>query len=45
MHCVHSWFNANKIDGSARISLSIYNNEEDCRKVIEEIRKIHNLVK
>jgi cysteine desulfurase/selenocysteine lyase len=44
MHCVHSWFNANKIDGSARISLSIYNNEEDCRKVIEEVKKISNLL-
>lgn len=44
-HCVHSWFNSNKIDGSARISLSIYNTEEDCKKVIEEIKKIANLVK
>lgn len=44
-HCVHSWFNSNKIDGSARISLSIYNTEEDCRKAIEEIKKIQNLVK
>ena len=45
MHCVHSWFNSNKIDGSARISLSIYNTEEDCRKVIEEMKKICNLVR
>ena len=45
MHCVHSWFNSNKIDGSARISLNIYNTEEDCRKVIEEIKKIQSLVK
>jgi cysteine desulfurase / selenocysteine lyase len=45
MHCVHSWFNSNKIDGSARISLSIYNTEEDCRKVVDEIKKIQNLVK
>jgi len=44
MHCVHSWFNSNKIDGSARISLSVYNTEEDCRKVIEEIKKIKSLI-
>ena len=44
-HCVHSWFNANNIKGSARISLSIYNTEEECRKVIEELKKIQNLVK
>lgn len=42
-HCVHSWFNSNKIDGSARISLSIYNTEEECKKVINEIKKIYNL--
>ena len=44
MHCVHSWFNSNKLDGSARISLSIYNTEEDCKKVIEEIKRIKNLM-
>lgn len=44
-HCVHSWFNANNIEGSARISLSIYNTEEECLKLIEEIKKICSLIK
>lgn len=43
-HCVHSWFNANNIDGSARISLSIYNTEEECKVLIKEIGKIKNLI-
>ena len=44
-HCVHSWFNANNIEGSARISLSVYNTEEECEKLIEEVKKIKNLIK
>jgi cysteine desulfurase/selenocysteine lyase len=43
-HCVHSWFNANGLDGSARISLSVYNTEEECKVLIEEIKKISNLI-
>jgi len=43
-HCVHSWFNANNVEGSARISLSVYNTEEECKRLIEEIRKIKNFV-
>lgn len=43
-HCVHSWFNANGVEGSARISLSVYNTEEECRVLIEEIKKIKSLV-
>ena len=39
-HCVHSWFNKNKLKGSARASLYLYNNEEDVRTFIEEIKKI-----
>lgn len=39
-HCCHSWFNANKIDGSVRASLYLYNNQEDCDKLIENIKKI-----
>ena len=29
MHCVHSWFNSRGIDGTARASLYLYNNESD----------------
>lgn len=43
-HCVHSWFNANNIDGSARISLSIYNTEEECKLLVEELKKIKSLI-
>ena len=43
-HCVHSWFNANNIDGSARISLSIYNTEEECKLLVEELKKIKSQI-
>ena len=29
MHCVHSWFNSRGIDGTARASAYLYNNESD----------------
>ena len=29
MHCVHSWFNSRGINGTARASAYLYNNEED----------------
>ena len=28
-HCVHAWFNKHNLKGSARVSLYLYNNEED----------------
>jgi len=43
-HCVHSWFNANNIEGSARISLSVYNTEEECEILISEIKKLCSLL-
>ena len=42
-HCVHSWFNAHKLEGSVRISLYLYNTKEDCDKIFEEIKKINEL--
>jgi len=45
MHCVHSWFNKHKIEGSARASLYFYNTEEECRIFIEEVSKIAKLMK
>ena len=39
-HCCHSWFNANKIDGSVRSSLYLYNNLEDFKILIENLKKI-----
>jgi len=40
MHCVHSWFNAHNLRGSARISLYLYNTKEECNIVMDEIKKI-----
>jgi len=39
-HCCHSWFNAQKLDGSVRASLYLYNNIEDCNKFIDNLKKI-----
>jgi len=43
-HCVHSWFNANKIDGSARASLYLYNTEEEAKKFVEAVNKLCTFV-
>jgi len=43
MHCVHSWFHANGLDGSARASLYFYNTEEECNVFVDSIRKIAKL--
>jgi len=42
-HCVHSWFNAKNLEGSARASLYLYNTEEDCKIFLEEFEKISKL--
>ena len=42
-HCVHSWFNANKIDGSARASLYFYNTEEEAKLFVEAVKKLVSL--
>ena len=39
-HCVHSWFNAHKVDGSARASVYLYNTEEEAKIFVEEVMKI-----
>jgi cysteine desulfurase/selenocysteine lyase len=38
--CVHSWFNARKVKGAVRISLHIYNSEDDIKKVAEWLKQI-----
>lgn len=45
MHCVHSWFNARGINGSARVSLYLYNTETEVGVFVEEVKKIIKLVK
>jgi cysteine desulfurase/selenocysteine lyase len=42
-HCVHSWFNARKLDGSLRASLYLYNNKEDCEKLLAGLNDILSL--
>ena len=37
MHCVHSWFNSRKIEGTARASVYLYNNEADVRKFTDAV--------
>ena len=44
-HCVHSWFNANGIDGSARASLYLYNTEDEVIKFVDAIKKLCRLSK
>jgi cysteine desulfurase/selenocysteine lyase len=39
-HCVHSWFNANKIDGSARASFYLYNTENEAKLFVEKLKEI-----
>jgi len=40
MHCVHSWFNARKMKGSARASLYFYNTEQEAHRFVEEVKRI-----
>jgi len=42
-HCVHSWFNAHNIDGSARASLYLYNTKDEAEIFVEELSKIISL--
>lgn len=42
-HCVHSWFNAHKIEGSVRVSLYLYNNKEEAEKFLDAVGKIARL--
>ncbi len=42
-HCVHSWFNAHGIDGSARVSLYLYNTKEEAKVFIDNLKEISKL--
>ena len=44
-HCVHSWFNAHKMNGCIRASLYLYNTEEEVDKFIEAIKELCKLGK
>lgn len=42
-HCVHSWFNANKVKGSARVSLYLYNTMGEAKVFIDTLKEILKL--
>jgi cysteine desulfurase/selenocysteine lyase len=42
-HCVHSWFNAHGIEGSARVSLYLYSTKEEAKVFIDNLKEISKL--
>ncbi len=40
MHCVHSWFNHHKINGSARAAMYLYNTEDEMKTFCDTVEKI-----
>lgn len=40
MHCVHSWFNANKLKGSVRVSFYLYNTKEEVEFLLSKLKDI-----
>jgi cysteine desulfurase/selenocysteine lyase len=42
-HCVHSWFNAHVIRGSARASLYLYNTKDEAATFVEKLKEIAQL--
>nr|MBA4404998.1 selenocysteine lyase [Nanoarchaeum sp.] len=42
-HCVHPWYNANNIDGSARASFYLYNTLEEIKIFNESLEKLKKL--
>jgi len=42
-HCVHSWFRANNLQGSDRVSLYIYNTTEEAEIFVETLKEIVKL--
>ena len=43
-HCVHSWFNAHAMKGSARASLYLYNTKQEAQTFIEKLHEVATLV-
>ena len=43
-HCCHNWFNTNKINGSIRASLYLYNNEKDAEHFVDSAKKVASIV-
>lgn len=45
MHCVHSWFNQEKLAGSVRASLYAYNTKEEACKFVSAVKQVLAIVK
>jgi cysteine desulfurase/selenocysteine lyase len=45
MHCAHSWFNSQGIGGSSRVSLYLYNTEDEVDFFLEKMKDIVKLSK
>lgn len=43
-HCVHSWFNAHKIQGSVRASAYFYNTEDEALQLAAALKKIRKVL-
>lgn len=42
-HCVHSWFKANNLQGSDRVSLYLYNTSEEAEMFVKTLKEIVKL--
>ena len=43
-HCVHSWFNAHRIEGTVRASFYLYNTEEEVATFLAALAKVHEVL-
>ena len=43
-HCVHSWFNAHRIEGSVRASVYFYNTQEEAELFVNCVHKIRKVL-
>ena len=43
-HCVHSWYNKNKIDGSVRASAYLYTTKQDIDRLFKSLEKVKKVL-
>jgi len=44
MHCVHSWFNEHRIEGSVRASFGVYNSSEEVGAFLRAFKSVMSIV-
>jgi cysteine desulfurase/selenocysteine lyase len=44
-HCVHSWFKSHDMNGSARASFHLYNNEEEAQVFVDTLKKVARMAR